>query len=90
MIHALGHDRLTALHVHDNDKRDDRHTAPYLGGMDWGAITQALADIRYQGDLTLEADAFLSGFPDALIAQAASFLQAIGRHLIAQIKAAQA
>lgn len=90
MIRALGHDRLTALHVHDNDFRDDRHTAPYLGRMDWQAISQALADIRYQGDLTLEADGFLSGFPDALIPQAAHFLQAIGRQLIDQIQRAMA
>jgi len=85
MIRILGHDRLRALHVHDNDFLNDTHTAPFLGKMNWAAITAALADIDYAGDLTFEADNFLVGFPDELLPAAARFLQDIGRHLIRMI-----
>ncbi len=86
MIRALGHDRLKALHVHDNDHRSDIHTAPYYGKMDWGSIIQALADIRYDGDFTFEADNFFAGIPDALLPDAAIYLQKIGRFFIRSIQ----
>jgi sugar phosphate isomerase/epimerase len=87
MIRTLGHRRLLSLHVHDNNFRDDTHTVPFMGQMDWQAITAALADINYAGDLTLEADGFLKGYPDAFLPQAARFMQEIGRHLIRMIDA---
>jgi len=87
MIRTLGGRRLLSLHVHDNNNRVDMHTAPFLGHMDWQAITTALAEIGYAGDLTLEADNFLMGFPDAFLPQAARFMQEIGRHLIRMIEA---
>ncbi len=55
-VHALGHDRLHALHVHDNNGVADEHTLPYFGVMNWDNITKALADIDYDGDLTFEAN----------------------------------
>ena len=55
-IRALGHDRLQALHVHDNDYRNDRHTLPYYGRIDWDEVTKALGEIDYQGDFTYELD----------------------------------
>lgn len=82
MIHILGHDRLLALHVHDNDFLSDTHTAPFLGKMDWVSITAALADIKYAGDFTFEADNFYAGFPDEFLPTAARFLHDIGRQLI--------
>ena len=53
-IYELGGKRLTALHIHDNDLKEDMHTIPYFGKMDWNAVMKALADIDYQGDLTFE------------------------------------
>ncbi len=88
LIRILGHDRLLALHVHDNDFLNDTHTAPFLGKMNWAAITTALADIQYAGDFTFEADTFLTGFPDEFLPTAARFLQEIGRQLIQMIKQA--
>lgn len=87
MIRKLGHDRLQALHVHDNDHLNDTHTAPYLGKMDWESITQALADIDYAGVFTFEADNFYSPFPKEFFAQNAKFLHDIGRLLIEKIEA---
>lgn len=56
-IRVLGN-RLQALHIHDNDYKDDMHTLPGLSEMNWDEITKALADIGYKGDFTLETDHF--------------------------------
>jgi len=86
-IRVLGHDRLQALHVHDNDYHNDTHTLPYYGKMDWEGITRALHDINYQGNLTFEADCFLTPLPtDVRLYEAgARFMQTVGRYLIEKI-----
>jgi sugar phosphate isomerase/epimerase len=89
MIRTIGHDRLQALHVHDNDHLHDSHTAPYCGKMDWDAIAQALADIDYTGVFTFEADDFYSSYPDEFFPTCAKFLHDIGRLLISKIEAAK-
>ena len=81
-IRILGHDRLKALHVHDNDYRNDMHTLPFLQNMNWDAIMKALADIRYDGDFTFEADNFLSHFPNDFKPRAVEFMVDTGRYLI--------
>jgi sugar phosphate isomerase/epimerase len=63
MIRTLGHDRLQALHVHDNDGKEDDHSLPFSGKADWNAILDALVEIDYVGNMTLEADYFLSPLP---------------------------
>lgn len=60
MIHALGK-RLQALHIHDNDKLHDSHQIPFSMSIDFTAVIDALREIGYDGYLTLEADAYLSG-----------------------------
>lgn len=87
MIRALGHDRLKTLHVHDNDYQSDMHTLPYLGKMDWMEITQALADIRYDGDFTYEvSSSLLSTTDDGFTPIAAKFMADVGHHLINEIE----
>ena len=86
MIKGLGK-RLGALHVHDNDYQGDRHSAPYLGKMHWDTICEALANVGYSGDITLEADNFYNHFPKELAPEVAKFLCAIGRNLIERINA---
>ena len=90
-VRALGNRRLTALHVHDNNYHDDQHDIPfsYGCGIDWNAVTQALGEIDYKGDLTFEADNFLDRLDDALILPALTYLAAVGRFLIAKIDAAR-
>lgn len=85
-IRLLGHDRLGALHVHDNDYKKDCHTLPFLGKMNFDAICHALADIDYAGDFTYEADSFLNGFPDDYLQQAIDFMEQTGRYLIGKIE----
>lgn len=86
MIRALGHDRLKALHVHDNDFINDTHTAPFYGMMDWDSIIGALRDIGYDGDFTFEADNFYQRVPAPLLPQAAGYLQQIGRYFLSALR----
>ncbi len=61
MILTLG-DSLAALHIHDNDRHHDSHQIPFSMNMDFEDIVRALHEIGYKGDLTLEADAYLSAY----------------------------
>lgn len=86
-IRALGHDRLTALHVHDTNGKSDLHTIPYYGGMGyWDRITKALADIDYTGDWTYEAGSFLAPLPKELYPAGAKYMAEIGRFEMSRIK----
>jgi sugar phosphate isomerase/epimerase len=87
MIRAMGNKRIQALHVHDVLYTDDTHTMPYLGKINWDNVTQALADIDYQGDFTFEADYFFARMPAHLQPGAVKMLHDTGRSLIADIQA---
>lgn len=88
-IRALGGKRLGALHVHDNDYKNDTHTMPYMFGstMNWDAITKALGEIAYQGDFTFEADNFLCRMGRDMLPSAVKFMEQMGRILIAKVDA---
>ncbi len=61
MIRALGPTgRLAALHLHDNNLRDDQHLCPGKGSIDYGAVLEALCDVDYQGVFTLEAYKYIN------------------------------
>ena len=85
-IKTLGKERLQALHVHDNDLHGDDHTLPFTRKIDFSAVTAALSDIGYAGDLTFEADNFLRPFPQPLHADAAHFMCRVGRQLMCMIQ----
>jgi sugar phosphate isomerase/epimerase len=82
LIHALGHDRLKALHVQDNDKINDSHIMPFTGRINWNDIMRALKDINYDGDFTFESDNFLHSFPAELYLKASSLMLETGRYLV--------
>lgn len=84
-IRKLG-TRLKALHVHDNDKRHDCHTLPFTGNLDFGILTQALADANYNGNFTYEADCFLQKFPNELLLNATEFMRHVGDYLVKEIE----
>lgn len=58
MIYALG-DKLQALHIHDNDRRNDSHQIPFSMSIDFEAVVGALKKIDYKGYFTLEADSYI-------------------------------
>ena len=85
-IRILGHDRLKALHVHDNDYRADRHVLPYLGSFDWMAIAKALGEIDYDGDFTYEvAGSLILNRDPGFIPIGAKFMADVGKHIMAEI-----
>lgn len=85
-IRSLGHDRLGALHVHDNDHKNDMHTIPFSQSIDWKDVTRALADVDYSGDFTFEASLFPKPYPDDFVPEALSFLCKTGHLLISMIQ----
>ena len=85
-IKALGHDRISALHIHDNDKKDDKHAFPFRGKINWDEVCRALAEIDYKGNFTFEADAMNYPFPDELLPYTFELLEKTGRYLISKIE----
>lgn len=73
--------RLRLLHLHDNLRTGDDHTAPYLGSIDWDAFTDALADSGYEGALSLEAHGFAGAYPPELMPAALKLLEQTARRL---------
>ncbi len=60
MIRTLK-DRLYCLHVHDNDFLRDAHDLPFTASIDFEKVTDALAEIGYSGDITLETEGYFKG-----------------------------
>lgn len=85
-IRVLDGKRLQALHIHDNDYKDDMHTLPGLSEMNWEEITKALADINFQGDFTLETDHFFDSLCTVEETEAGLKLsELVGRKMIGKI-----
>ena len=78
MIRALGN-RLAALHIHDNDRWQDRHQLPFTMDIDFGPIVKALREVGYRGYFTLEADRCLSGYKHDVFAGLQAMAQAARR-----------
>ena len=88
-IRALGADRLAALHVHDNNFREDNHTAPFCGKMEWLPILETLSEIGYRGDFTFECYNFFKQCPREFLPDAAAYLYKLGRRMADQIEQKQ-
>lgn len=86
-IRTLGKKHLKALHVHDVDYRDDRHTLPYMMDIEWAPVLDALAEIGYEGDITFEADIFIRNLPAPLIETGVKFMADVGRYMVNTVKA---
>ena len=86
LIRALGHDRLKALHIHDNDAIKDRHVIPYLGTIDWEDVCKALADIDYDGIFTFETLMFFDKFENDFLPTVASWLYDLGVYLTDKVE----
>ena len=84
-IRALGK-RLSALHVHDNDKLHDSHLMPFTANIDFEPIAKALTDVRYTGYVTLEADRHLEQYGEERILDGIIALEKSARRFAAMIK----
>ncbi len=88
VIRAMG-ERITALHVHDNDMRFDYHLAPftaYLGQIDWDDTCKALAEVGYDGDFTFETNGAFKNANEDTVQSLCCYIHDIGRHLIEKIE----
>ena len=62
-IRVLG-GRLSCLHIHDVDGKNDNHTCPGTLSVDFPAIVEALREVGYRGEFTLEAMCYFDQFPE--------------------------
>ena len=86
VIRKLGHDRLKALHIHDNDYRSDQHLLPYLGQLNWMDIAKALGEIDYDGDFTYEVKGNLvAPCDEGFVPIGAKFMADVGKHIMSEI-----
>ena len=55
-LRAIGR-RLKSVHINDNksEATRDEHLLPYMGNIDWTTVINALAEIGYEGNMTLES-----------------------------------
>jgi sugar phosphate isomerase/epimerase len=49
------HDKIFALHLHDNNATEDQHLLPYLGNLDWKHFMQTINATAYTKSFVLEA-----------------------------------
>ncbi len=80
-IRALGHNRLHALHVHDVDGIADLHTMPFLEKVDFLSVADALKEIDYDGEITLEANNFYRNMPAEVYPEAVRMMAAAARFI---------
>ena len=86
MVRRMGK-RITCLHVHDVDYREDKHTLPFTQELDWEEIAKALGEVGYRGDFTFEAEQFIRKMPQQLWPEALKLMAAVGRYLMGRIEA---
>ncbi len=63
-VRLIGKEYLKVMHVHDNDGKADYHWLPYTGVIDWDDFSDALAQIGFEGTVSLEtqvSDALAEG-----------------------------
>ncbi len=85
MIRTLGHDRVGCLHIHDNDGEFDWHFPPFMFDIDYEDVAKALAEIDYNGYLTLESDDVLKDIPIEIAPAMEKYMHDSARLLCAKI-----
>ncbi len=62
LLAGMNKSLVQCLHLHDNDGKDDLHSLPYTGTLNWAEIISALKKLGYDGDATFEIMFFLEKF----------------------------
>lgn len=79
MIRALG-GYFQAIHLHDVNFYEDSHTLPFLEKVDYEPVIEALKEVGYRGDITLEATGYMNKMPKELVPAASKFASAVARY----------
>lgn len=85
-LRACDRGSIHGLHVHDNFGVKDDHLNPYSGSIDWNDTMHALAEIGYDGDLTMEVIGFMRNYSPDLALPAMQLAAATGRKLMSLIR----
>lgn len=85
VINTLG-ERITVLHMHDNDGVGDQHLFPYEGIVDWDAVCAGLKDVGYSGTLSFETFNEMVSRENNFTPELLRLLAAIGRKFSAAIE----
>lgn len=72
---------LRATHVDDNLGKDDLHTIPYLGNVNWEKMMEILGRHGYDGAFNYEIK-YTPNFPEPLRHESAVFVYHIGQYLV--------
>lgn len=91
-LNILG-DRLTVLHIHDNNGATDGHMLPYTQTyrwgtnfyLDWEGLIEGLRDIGYRGPLNFETFRALLDFPKPTRPAMLKLVASIGEYFKARI-----
>lgn len=86
-ITALGN-RLSVLHIHDNNGTCDTHGIPYTqrdvrgknSTINWDGFLRGLQEIGYEGPLAFETFRAIDAFPPALRGEGLRLVSAVGRY----------
>ena len=78
-IRRLG-ERVTLLHLNDNDTLTDQHKMPLSGCIDWKDVLDALDEVGYQGVYSMELS--LKHFGEELMVEYAAFAVKVLRNLL--------
>lgn len=57
-------ERLIAIHLHDNDGKDDQHKIPFTGTVDWERLARLIAASPYNKHINLEVVIHNTGLKD--------------------------
>lgn len=79
--------RLQGLHIHDNYGQIDDHILPYMGTIQWEYVLEALAEVNYDGDFTLELPGFIPKYSPDMLPEALSFAAGVARKMKEQFQA---
>lgn len=82
---VLGHDRVKALHIHDNDIIADLHTLPFIGKIPFDEFINALKEIDYDGDFTFETIYYEQAFPKELKPYSLKLLNETGKYFVKKL-----
>ncbi len=85
--------RLTVLHLHENNVRDDLHVMPYMSlyrplspFCDWEGVLGALIEIGYKGPLAFETFGSQKAFPKAVHKEVFELNADIGRYFVQRLE----
>lgn len=76
---------LACLHVQDTDYTRDRHVLPFMGDLNWNNITKALADVGFDGDISLEVYQFLKRHDDEFLSEALKYAAKTAKHIVKKV-----